>query len=465
MARKNQQNNLPDIRQTETLEQFIKDFQYVATFDRGETAFRLAKVLKYLLDQNQNLEIENAQLYKKYSDIVWKCRWVALPWYNETEILDMFRERFLITSEIPDFNLVNKLKHKLVSLVKYEDRDKLKKSIIDALRENNEILTEESVTKDGKELPGSIRNWLQDSVIELGTKPVITVDLSNYLVNKPNTKNISTESREKLRALLAFIEQMKISSLSVQGTESTIPVDDVEIIGSITNGVFKRHNDEYQNIRDDLASIETGLVSTDVRANQGVTLPSFEIRSEEKKAIPAEQISLNNSKVKHLQAKDLIKIYSANAEEQRAIYEEEKNILQQVGAGSLNIWSELEDSITQKNRSRLIAYLIVIAKTKDLFKVIASDRKFREYLINRYGTEAADQHEKQPEDPLFYSLWLQYILRERIQMLESDSARIGTKLANLAGRKYLKTAYIDSVSGSFKWVPVKKEKGRLILVS
>ncbi len=458
----NPTTDLPDLKNPETLKQFQTDYDQIVVNNLETEAFEYANVIQRMIGLSSNLNTSSPKLYNEYLKLIEKLHWYGFPVMTNDRIFKIFREKFMVTYELKDFDLWEKLERKLVTILVLEERNKFKKEVFQALRENEEILTKETITKDGNEIPGQIKNWLLDAQINLGTQPVPSIQLSDYIVSSQNTKNISQDSRDKLLKLLTFVEKLKTPSDTLAGYESTIPVDDVDVKGAIRDGVLDQFDDEeYRGLKKELDSINNNLSGNTETPGVSEPDPSFEPDVQKKTDVPV----LEETKVKHLQAKDLIRIYSQNAKEQRAIYEEEKNILQEVGRGSLDVKKELDGAIKQKNRSRLIAFLVVLAKTKDLLSVIQGDNAFKQWLSDKYGSEATEQFTKMPTDPVFYSLWLQYILKEKIAMLESDSARVGTKLANLMGRKYLKVAYIDSVSGSFKWVPVKKGKDRLILAS
>ena len=442
----------------ETLARFQDSFSVCAKYDMGEQAFELAEVIARNLAARPELPTSDAAVYKEYETLQWKLRWIALPWYREPLIIPLFQDHYILTWQIPDFNLIEKLKHKLVTFVRLEDRNALRKEILEAIRNNTEVLTHESVTKDGKEQAGTVKNWALDEVIALGTQQITSIRLSEYLVNSQNTKALGKESRERLRSFFEFLEYLKTPSDSPAGFESAVPVDDPAATGTIRGGVLEKYSEkerEEQKRMEKWYDIVEKYDADYNRSKAGAAPATVGART------AAEQ---TNAKPSHLGVENLLKIYSQNPDEQKAIYEEEKNILKRVGREQLNIRPEFEEAIRGNNRNRVIAFLHVLAKTQDLAMVMKTDSVFRDYLKEKYGPESLTQFDAQPTDPVFYSLWLQYLLKQRLQMLESDSARIGTKLANLLGRKYLKVAYIDSVTGSFKWVPVKKEKNRLMLV-
>lgn len=435
-----------------TLERYNSHLQFIENFGDFQLAYRLAETLTRLLRLQPQLETENPPLFQSYVAIVRRCRWVALPLYDRNIIVPLFKNAFLLTYQIFGYDVKEKVRQKLETIILIPDREKLKKEIIEALRENTEVVTEETVTKDGKEQPGSIKNWLLDETIVLGLNPVAPVNLANYLVGSDNTRRLSKKSREKLQVLFELTERLKIPSDTPAGYESAAPVDLPDIIGTIREGTLINYKNEFERSQKSIAVISEALDKIDLQATNAPT------------AIPGPITGAGTGR-KQLGVENLLKIYSQNPDEQKAIYEEEKSILKRVGQEQLNIRPEFEEAVRGNNRNRVIAFLHVMAKTQDLAMVMKTDGVFRDYLKEKYGPESLTQFDVQPADPVFYSLWLQYLLKQRLQMLESDSARIGTKLANLLGRKYLKVAYIDSVTGSFKWVPVKKEKNRLTLVT
>ncbi|MDD5341760.1 MAG: hypothetical protein PHI73_00260 [Patescibacteria group bacterium] len=458
---------LPDLRKPETLREFQSYYEKFAKFDNSEGAFMLADNIKRLLELQSDLETSSPELYRGYDRLQWKLNFIALTQYPEDKALEFFKNHFSLVYEIPDYDPWQKIKSLLVSMVTLESRNLYKRKIIEALRENNEIFTPETVTKDGVEQKGTIKSWLIDSVINLGTKSIPIVQLADYLVNSPNTKNISADSREKLRSLLILVEKLKTPSDDPAGFESVADIDEEDAIGAIRGGVLDKY-EEYKKEKMNITEVAKYLAMSPVKTKTGNAPDNIDTdritTNRLKPEIEEKQITKPET-ARHLQTRDIIKAYTQNPEEQRAIAEEERAILAQVGQGTLNVRQELDEVIQKRDRIKLVAFLIVLAKTQDFFTVMAADAGFRQSLKDKYGVEAEDQFSKMPADPIFYSLWLQYILRNKIGMLESDSARIATKLANLLGRKYLKASFIDTVTGTFKWATIRKEKDRLTLVT
>lgn len=451
--------NQPSLRNQNTLTTFQEAFREYAVYDLGEESFILAETIARLIQEDPGLETSGPELYKQYTELLWKLRWLALPWYREPVIIPLFQNYYTLVFEISDFNLRDKLKHKLVSLVRLEDRNALRKEILEAMQKNQEVLTRETITKDGKEQAGTIKNWVLDEVINLGLNQINAVQLSEYLVNSKNTKALSKESRERLRQLFEFIEFLKTPSDSPAGFESIVPVDDPEAAGTIKSGILEKFGEKEREEMKKLEQWDKIVQEYDRQyseRNEGVAPVAGETIKFAKQ--PRVQPS-------HLGIDNILKIYSQNPDEQKAIYEEEKKILSRIGQGQVSVRPELEEAIRNRNRNQVIAFLIVLAKTQDLAAVMKTDSFFRDTLKEKYGPESLSQFDANPGEPIFTSLWLQHLLKNRLQMLESDSARVGTKLANLLGRKYLRIAYVDSVTGQFRWVPVKKEKDRLVLVT
>ncbi|MDP3964624.1 MAG: hypothetical protein Q8Q20_03140 [bacterium] len=472
MAEPTQQIQTPILTKTDTLTEYQEYFDNIATFDKMLAAKYLGDIIIRLLERQPDFKSNHPDLHRSWTNLLWKSCWIALPVLKQERILELFHGHYRHMLDIPDFDLWTKLRAYLLSLMTLEERTEFKNAVIDSLRDNNEILTKEGVTKDGKELSGTLKNWLTDTIIKLGTDRIGTVELSEYLVNSENTKSLTEQSRKQLSNLLKLVEKLKIPSDEALGYEADMAVDDVDIVGTIREGRLEQYGDEAKEARKTLVSLNRKL-NTVAGEEASPQPPPAPISTPKPSSAPASAsaqlvkpaVTVRSDQINHLQPKDLVKIYTQNSEEQRAVSEEEKRILGQISSGEVNASRELQTAMQEHNRPRVIAWLVVLAKTGDFFTLVKADSIFIEHLKQKFGEAAISQFERQAEDPIFYSLWLQRMLRDRLQMLESDSARIGTKLANVLGRRYLKVSYIDSVSGSFKWVPIKKDKDRLTLVS
>ena len=429
--------------------------------DRVEECFALAKELEATLTKIYEHSNTNPESYREVEQITYELKWSVLYLYSETAILALFQNHLVDMLGNSNVDIMARLKTFLVGYVDMDERDAFKHKIIHALETSQEELTEEGVKKDGKIGIGTVANWLLDYRVALGTQAVSAADLANYLVGSENAKSLSSESRERLKSLLEINERLKLSSATPEGHESPIVIDSEDNKGVIIDGLFyKSSNIDYANA---LRSAREILAKVNNQANPA---PSAAIKSEPESSpvafvppAPKPKVDEKHAPINNRQA---VELYEQNPEMRQAISEAENKILSTIGEGQFDVRVEMGTAIAQEDRARVIALLIVLAKTQDLFTLIESDNGFIDWLKDQYGPVGVAQFKKQPDDPLFYSLWLQQLLEERLKMSAGDAAKAATLLANLVGRRYLKAAYLDTSTGKFAWAPIKQQKDRLI---
>ncbi|MBU0706919.1 hypothetical protein KKG41_00930, partial [Patescibacteria group bacterium] len=328
MTEENTTQNMPfDLYKSETLERFQDNLVECATYNMTQESHQMSLIIRGLLEQSPNLQTDQPELYQKYWELYWQFCWIALNYFSDERVIAMFQKHYLVSADIPFIDIWDKVKFISLNHILIEDRNRFKESIIKALRKNQEVLTKETVTKDGKENPGTVGHWIMDSTIELGLKSVEAVKLAEYLVNSTNTKSLSKESRDRIRKLIDLIEHLKIPSDTLEGYEPIIAIDDDRSVGAIRAGVWEQYDDSLKKIRQSIAdtmdSLNLGPASGSVTPAKAKEPIQRRTATQTLKKEPAVLPDITLKEVKHLQTKDLINIYTQNKEEQTAIYEEE----------------------------------------------------------------------------------------------------------------------------------------------
>ncbi|MFH0854815.1 MAG: hypothetical protein V1891_04995 [bacterium] len=232
----------------------------------------------------RELESESTRIIT--DDIIRKLKWVALPKFSEDEIVKMFGESFTTIFEIEYYDLLGKVKQKIVADIWYEDRDNFKKAIGKALLKNTELLTSQNIIINGKEEHPTVGNWLKDYNVNLGFAPVNVAKQSEYLTNSKNMKSVmdgiknGEESRrngalprseegvegclsekDKLKILFNFYEKLKLSSLTAEGLEEDIFIDEDGIKGILSGGVFEKIDPKIEQRLGELQKIIDSAIS------------------------------------------------------------------------------------------------------------------------------------------------------------------------------------------------------------
>jgi hypothetical protein len=411
------------------LEEAKKQFEELATFnldrDAYDFAHELQKTIKAIPAGNP--------LLQEYEDLAIKSLWLALPFLKEEEIPDLFEKHFVKALEIPFFDPWEKLKSKLLVLLLIEDRDQLKKNIMEALSRNQKVFTEESISQYEEVIKGTLGNWVKDYVREQGILPVSPSSQAQYLVGSPNTKKLSEKTREKLAQFLKFYERLKLSSATSKGYEAVIPVIEKGWEGSIKEGVYTKLDPKVGKLVDEL----------------------FRRREEEQKKSPEYQKE-RGQKVFSAYGGDLKKQEMVNKEIdqiQKAATTEEQKVQYFFSAA-------FPPAGGKPNEEKVLASLTVLAGSGAFPDMLRKEKeiqdRFSEYLKEKNRTADIQGFTLNPTAPQYVKLFLRWILVERLGLSESESARFAIQLFNIlkqAGKdgKYGNLAYFDMKEQKFRW--------------
>ncbi len=207
--------------------------------DNFQAAYKLSQEISSSIDLIKNYKRDYNDLYREYQDMIIRLRWVGLNILTEDKVIEMFKYNFIEIFSILDFNLWEKLKTVLLSIILVEPRDKYKKQLIQALLDNRQNITSKSIIIDNQPQEPTVSNWLLVYNKVLGTGEVNDLARVDYLVNDRNIQNLNNEEKRRIKFLFDLYERLKLSSQTFTGLENDIPIDDPGKEGIIRNGVFE----------------------------------------------------------------------------------------------------------------------------------------------------------------------------------------------------------------------------------
>lgn len=216
-------------------------------FDQFREAYDLAKLLEQSVEQIKGYKDRNYELYHAYKEIIIILRWVGLPIMTEDMVVDHFKNYFTKIFKIDWYdyeNLWRKLSVILLSILDYNMRDQYKRRLIQALFNNQENITSRKLIINNQEKLPTVANWMQDYISVLGTGKTDKLVRTQYFVNSKNTKNLNERERSRIKILFDLYERLKLSSLTLEGLEEEIPVNQNGIRGIIIDGVFEPFKEE-----------------------------------------------------------------------------------------------------------------------------------------------------------------------------------------------------------------------------
>jgi len=211
----NQQN----LKEPKTLDFIKKEVQRIVFHLEDKEAFKLLRHLQKLLSQ-EKFESQN----QNYSPVLVKLKFVCLPRLQDKEFLDLIKNNYLDIFDT-DIDLQERLKIKLLSFDN-DFRDEFKKSILNALRNNQQKITSNTLDIGGRRATPIISEWLKKYDQGLGSGKVNDIKLNDYLLNDKDVKQLSPEEKDKISKLFHFYEKLKISSTAMEGFEDDILILD-----------------------------------------------------------------------------------------------------------------------------------------------------------------------------------------------------------------------------------------------
>lgn len=207
--------------------------------DQFREAYDLSKVLSSALEDIRNFKEKNFDLYSEYKKIINRLKWIGLPIMVPNDVVKMFQYHFKEIFKIPDFDLGSKLKIVLLGIILLDERDKFKKQLREALLKNEEKITRQRLIINNIQKEPTVANWLSDYNQTLGTGEIQGLARTEYLVNGKNIKNLTEEEKVKIKMLVNLYEKLKLSSLTFEGLEDEISLDEETATGVIKEGVFE----------------------------------------------------------------------------------------------------------------------------------------------------------------------------------------------------------------------------------
>jgi hypothetical protein len=422
-----------DLRDPAVFDAFQKKVQDMITFDRGEDAFWFGQIIENLLREKPELTTDPA-LVDKYENLIVLTKWEALNFLSEKEIIGLFTEHFKEALETSDYDAWTKLDAKLVGMLIYEDRDALKRNIADALMKNQQQITDKEIIFAENKVSPTVANWMKDYVRFMGTGQLDKLKQAEYFSDNKNMAALDVPIKEKMMKLFNFYERIRLSSLTLEGVEETIPVPEgewEEKEGVIRNGRFEPDDPKF--VKEYYDSL-------------------YAIFPERK----AEELLIKEKAVLEL-----------TPEEEKTAAAEEETLTKKTSGTATKIYDELYQNLVPPQPGKapdaimVRAALRILAKTGGIVDLFEKEKRFNEFLISylkeKGRTREMGDFKVYPKAPQYLGIFLQHVLRDILKMNEAVSARFGMQLINLLKKaggdaKYGRLVYFDEVKETFGWV-------------
>lgn len=410
-----------DLNSPKILEAIKWHADWAVRFDLLESARQIAHSLPDFLAATP---VERPEAQSDYQNILARVKFIALPVLRDQEVVELLQNNYSLILEMPEYDLWEKIKIKLMSLPQFEARDALKQKIRDALLLCNQDLTNEKINLGENEIRGTVKNWLTDYHQTLGTGKIETIKLSQYLIGGANTKKLSAPSRARLDNLLKFYEKLKYSSLELDGIEETTVFNTEGEIDVYEGNRVERVGRETKDLLKQLETMESVAgVEADIEAKY---------RGDE---ATAKKVESEIKKLKKTSGKNF------------------KKLAEDLFSAAVPGEGEAPDRI------KVEVILKILAENGQL-GTIFEEKKFNDLMVTHLRdsgkTTELGGFKVNPRAAQYLGLFLQHLLKDVVKFSEDDSGRIGMQVFDILGKsgeaeKYQGLVFFDMETREFKW--------------
>lgn len=187
-----------------TAEDYIK---YVAALDAAITLEKEEEEL-----ENKEEEILETELNKKPAPTP-NIKAPATPptvQKEKKEAVELFKEGLagLLAPQAEDFNeIIKDFNNDLIEWL-YSSPN-FKRDLEDALYKNNELLTNADFYYNGEQHNPTIGAWVKDFIKQFGSKNFGDIDLTRFVTNSRNTKNLNSEEKKLVAKVIKMYRYIK----------------------------------------------------------------------------------------------------------------------------------------------------------------------------------------------------------------------------------------------------------------
>ena len=352
------------------------------------------------------LRQESPALYQDYQKIITYLQFLALPADSADELEKIFAANILFA-----FDWGVAIEDQIIFVFSYFalQTDAIAKIQIPALRglkTNKEKLGSKDIMVDNKPLPPYISHWLKDyDYFSGGFASERVIEEVAYLNQSANVRLLNTDEKEILRQVIRVYNLLRFPVLA--------PRAEARATGHRLPDALKPVGERIQ---------------ADVAGERET-------------------------------AQAILAAYQGDSRQAEAIKQAEDKLKKVVGTDSAKIRDEFFSAVQLKNAGKTIACLRLLAQGKDLAEFIKTDTRLNKFLASvwqkKYGEAFVKEFLADPAKPKFVRAFLQYVLQERLAILEADAARIGLQLGNIlvsqGKNEYGKMAFFDLQDKKFKW--------------
>ncbi|MFA6098897.1 MAG: hypothetical protein WCV50_05110 [Patescibacteria group bacterium] len=424
---------------------FSEAYDYVRFVERR--TYQLAE----FLDKTLQIRPEGAmnELERSYSLWISKLRFAGLQFYSEKEVESFFEQRIYDALGSEDFDLMDVVIGRLVQIY-ISERDAFKERLRQALLRNNQRVPG-SLVINNEQVPSVVKNWFRDYFRKVGTEGVDKLKEAQYFSDNINFKKLPYTEQKKLKELFHLFERLGIPSLTPEGIEDTMTmIDDDGNIFDLQNGRF-------------------------VLIAKQKTFEPMKPKNGKSQVINIDKSVMESAPVGQSDPLALLKKkYQDYRLQRQVVLDLEDQLVNDTKGEPEMVKRELAQASRQNEKIKVIACLKILARQGSLATALSDNLAWhaavQEYIQKKYASQykpdeinsATFALKSDPGSPAGISELLQYLLREKLEFDENDSALVGVEIGQLMGVRYEGLAYGDQETGNFTWAKNYIKNSKLV---
>lgn len=440
---KTMKSTLPplDLKNQEILSQFRQELDEIILNDDIERAYLFNITLQDQLRNYDQSEQTEPVLFEEYNQMVIKAKWVALTLMQRKDIKSLFKNSLAQALQMEELDLLEKLRTLLIFEPDLEKRDEFKKELINYIENNTQRIAKESINRGETRLPATVAQWLKEFKSEVGVENIRDrLKQAQFIAKNPNVLNLSPEEKRRLILLINLYDRLHRSSVTKEGIEEVIPIDDPRRAGVLRNGQFEeiRQTDtkrEIDRARDIINEVNRAMKRPPKESGAGVSLSDLSRRHIAKMTT----INANISDLVGKTRRDIEKIRQSF-----------------IGA------------IGKKDVGVAVAALYYLTGRGEFKNFLSSNQEWLERVkkfvtIKYANNKPANFIQTSPSSPPAIREFLEYILQDQLEIDENEASLIGLDIGEMIGDQYKDFAYGDPKKKSFVWAENRISDDKLVL--
>jgi len=228
------ENNITRLANPEFIKKMDDLIDQIIENDLIKEGMELVDTIENIFKSNKDIEKKYPEIYKKYKKYLVKAKFIILPNLHRGEIYHLLETELGELFKFPYYDLYNKLRLKILSILDLKERDSFKKQIRDILLKSEDSITKANIKVSGRGERPSVKNWIKDYTVNIGNAPSDKLKLINYFTNSDNFKKLSEDEKRNVKMIFDVYEKFKSSSAAPEGLEESfvaiLPDDEINLV-------------------------------------------------------------------------------------------------------------------------------------------------------------------------------------------------------------------------------------------